>query len=54
MKDTFKIFIIGEVLGLIIIVAIIIGGSLLASHRWDPTWNPFRHKDNSSSVTYTK
>ncbi|OGZ64731.1 MAG: hypothetical protein A3A98_01940 [Candidatus Staskawiczbacteria bacterium RIFCSPLOWO2_01_FULL_40_39] len=35
------------VTGLLIITSIIIGGALLASRKWDPTWNPFRPKAES-------
>lgn len=37
------ISIISTVIGLIIIALLIIGGSLLSSKRWDPSWNPFRN-----------
>lgn len=40
----------GAVLGLIVIITIIIGGSLLSSRRWDPKWNPFRPKVERKSV----
>lgn len=36
--------VIGTVLGFIIIVLLIIGGSLLASKEWNPSWNPFEPK----------
>lgn len=36
--------IIGTVMGVLIIITLIIGGALLASKQWDPTWNPFRQK----------
>lgn len=42
--------IIGGAVGLIIIISIIIGGSLLASKRWDPSWNPFRQKVERKSL----
>lgn len=28
--------------GLVIVLGIIVGGALLASHVWNPKWNPFK------------
>ncbi len=53
-KSKFLILsIAGTVLGFIIIVALIIGGALLASKKWDPKWNPFRQKVDKNSILRT-
>ena len=39
--------ILAGVLGLIIMILIIIGGSVLASKKWDPKWDPFTQKEIS-------
>ena len=45
--------IIGAIVGLIVIISLIIGGALLASQKWNPTWNPFRPKtDKKSPAVY--
>ena len=45
-KKSNLLSIILGVAGLIIISAIITGGALLASHAWNPYWNPFRQKED--------
>ena len=37
------------ILGSVIVIGLIIGGALLASRRWDPTWNPFKPKAASQA-----
>lgn len=32
------------ILGIVIVVLIILLGALLASHTWNPSWNPFGEK----------
>ncbi|OGZ67732.1 MAG: hypothetical protein A3D35_03695 [Candidatus Staskawiczbacteria bacterium RIFCSPHIGHO2_02_FULL_34_9] len=36
-------------LGIIVISLLILGGSLLASKRWNPKWNPFNPSDRSNN-----
>jgi len=48
-KNKKIIQIISTIAGLAIISLLILGGSLLASKRWDPKWNPFNQNNISSS-----
>ncbi len=45
------ISIISTIVGLIIISLLILGGSLLASKRWNPKWNPFSPNTQNSNST---
>ena len=51
-KEIKIIQIISTVLGLIIISLLILGGSLLASKRWNPKWNPFNPSNRDNSATH--
>ena len=41
-------------LGLVIIASIICGGALLASHVWNPSWNPFKKQSNTDKIIREK
>ena len=44
-KPTSKtISLIIALVGLLIVLAIVLGGAMLAGRAWDPKWNPFRPK----------
>lgn len=40
--------------GLIIVLCIIAGGALLASHTWNPGWNPFKQPTHTDQVIKQK
>ncbi len=41
-------------LGLLVVLAIIGLGALLASHTWNPSWNPFKQPSNSDKIIREK
>jgi hypothetical protein len=38
------------VLGLVVVLAIIGGGAMLAGHVWNPAWNPFKPSPTDTMI----